>query len=405
MKIGVGWSNEKQSRKAGEIVGEKAMRDGKLTNPDFCIAFCDGQMGAEEFFAGLRSVLGDTPVIGGSSIGLITNDFLNYTDSPSGALLIESSALSQQIVSANNINLDTQAAGKKLAEQLILSEDEKLFLIFYDSIKAPPTENTPPIMNGSPHLIRGIEEGLVKDIPIFGAGLLGDFAFNCTKQFCGSHISTQAVVGLLLGGTFSLHHKIMHGCEPLNGVYHTITRKDGSVIYEVDNKPIVELIDKAYGNTSWRKEQPVNLITIGINYGEKFEGYIEEKYVNRLIAGTLPNGQGIVMFEPDLEEGMEIQLMLRDTGRMVQSVRDNTTKILSKIEANNEKAKLGIYIDCAGRTAQMSNTITEEATEVQRLFNENNIPLFGFYSGVEIAPYNGLSRGLDWTGLLLVIAE
>jgi hypothetical protein len=29
----------------------------------------------------------------------------------------------------------------------------------------------------------------------------------------------------------------------------------------------------------------------------------------------------------------------------------------------------------------------------------------GFYSGVEIAPLMGRSRGLDWTGVLVVIAE
>jgi len=111
------------------------------------------------------------------------------------------------------------------------------------------------------------------------------------------------------------------------------------------------------------------------------------------------------MFEPDLEEGMEIQFMLRDTGRMVESVNHNTAETLTRIEDSSQKARFGIYIDCGGRTVQLSNTLTEEASEVQKLFNEKNIPLFGFYSGVEIAPYHGLSRGLDWTGILLVIAE
>ena len=405
MKIGIGWSNEKRSRKAGERVGEKALQDGKITSPDFALAFCHGELDAEEFFSGLRSVLGEIPVVGGSAIGIISNDFLSYTGSPSGVLIIESTELSHSVVSATSIDLDIQAAGRELAKQLILSGDEKLLLVFYDSIKAPPIATHPPTMNGSPLLIRGIEEVLDHDVPIFGAGVLGDYGFNFTKQFCGSHVNTQTVTGLLLGGGFTFHHQIMHGCVPLSGAYHTITRKNDSVIYEVDDKPIVDLIDNAYGDSSWKNEQPVNLITIGINYGEKFAEYDEKNYVNRLITGALPDGQGICMFEPDLEEGMEIQLMLRDTGRMVESVKHNTAEILTRIENNNERARLGIYIDCAGRTVQESNTLTEEAAEVQKMFNEKNIPLFGFYSGVEIAPYQGLSRGLDWTGVLLVIAE
>jgi len=31
--------------------------------------------------------------------------------------------------------------------------------------------------------------------------------------------------------------------------------------------------------------------------------------------------------------------------------------------------------------------------------------LLGFYSGVEIAPFLGRSRGLDWTGVLLLFVE
>ena len=33
------------------------------------------------------------------------------------------------------------------------------------------------------------------------------------------------------------------------------------------------------------------------------------------------------------------------------------------------------------------------------------MPLLGFYSGVEIAPFMGGSRALDWTGVLIVLSE
>jgi hypothetical protein len=49
--------------------------------------------------------------------------------------------------------------------------------------------------------------------------------------------------------------------------------------------------------------------------------------------------------------------------------------------------------------------MTEEAQEVQTVLNQYKTPLLGFYSGVEIAPLLQKSRGLDWTGVLLVFAE
>ena len=69
------------------------------------------------------------------------------------------------------------------------------------------------------------------------------------------------------------------------------------------------------------------------------------------------------------------------------------------------KTIFGMYIDCAGRAAEHSNTEREEAAEVQQVMNRYNVPLLGFYSGVEVAPILGKSRGLDWTGVLMLITK
>ena len=78
--------------------------------------------------------------------------------------------------------------------------------------------------------------------------------------------------------------------------------------------------------------------------------------------------------------------------------------LMKKIIKDGKKAIFGLYVDCAGRTSSLSNTQTEEAIEVQKVFNQYHTPLLGFYSGVEIAPLAGKNRGLDWTGVLIVFA-
>ena len=70
--------------------------------------------------------------------------------------------------------------------------------------------------------------------------------------------------------------------------------------------------------------------------------------------------------------------------------------MLEEIIANGEKPVFGLYIDCAGRAAKMSDAITEEASDVQNVFNKYDTPLFGFYPGVEVAPLLGKSRGLEF---------
>jgi small ligand-binding sensory domain FIST len=127
--------------------------------------------------------------------------------------------------------------------------------------------------------------------------------------------------------------------------------------------------------------------------------------VNRLITGVLPNREGIMLFEPDLEVGTRIQFMLRDSQEMILSARQNTEKLVSQILADNKQPVFAAYINCAGRAASFSDTVKEEASEVVEILNRHRVPLLGFYTGVEIAPMLGESRGLDWTGVLIILAQ
>jgi small ligand-binding sensory domain FIST len=188
-------------------------------------------------------------------------------------------------------------------------------------------------------------------------------------------------------------------------MYHTITRIEGAKIYELDGQSIVSIIDELYGNQEWQKQIPLKRLTIGINHGKPFEDFKEENYVNRLVTGVLPDKDGIMIFEPDLKVGTRIQFMLRDSQEMILSARNNTEKLMSQILADQKRPIFGLYIDCAGRSAAFSDTMTEEASEVVEILNRYQTPLLGFYSGVEVAPMFGRSIGLDWTGVLTVIAR
>jgi small ligand-binding sensory domain FIST len=405
MKIGVGYAQERDAFSSGKTVAESALERGAISRPDLVFAFCHGQLNPDLFLRGLQSVVGDRVVIiGGSAVGIITNEWLSYEGSPAGALIIESDTIRHRIAAVGSLDKDPNRAGRHLTEALSADEEDKLFMVFYDSIKIPPTEFAPPLLNASSPLLEGIEHNLPKTIPIVGAGLIGDYAFGPTRQFCGSYVGSQSVLGVLLSGAFSPYYRIMHGCTPLDGIYHQITKAEGANIYELDGRPIVNVIDELYGNQEWRNRNPVDLLTLGRDLGERFEIPQEANYINRLITGVLSDGEGIGIFEPDLEVGTEVQFMLRDTAKMVESARANSAELMEQVKADGKEPLFGMYIDCAGRAAAYLHTKIEEAVEVQEVFNDYKIPLFGFYSGVEIAPVKGKSRGLDWTGVLLIFA-
>jgi small ligand-binding sensory domain FIST len=197
----------------------------------------------------------------------------------------------------------------------------------------------------------------------------------------------------------------MHGCSPLDGVYHTITKIEGPIIRELNGRPIVEILDELFGNREWRGQTPVNYLTLGVNYGERYGEPKESDYVNRLMIGVLPDGSGVTLFEPDFAEGLEVQFMLRDTRKMVESARDNALALFEEITKAGKRPVFALYIDCAGRTMGYSSSTVEESAEVQRTCNHYGVPLLGLFTGVEIAPLLGRLRGLDWTGVLAVVAE
>lgn len=371
------------------------------------MAFCGGAVNHDEFFVGIQSVVGkEVPIIGGSALGIITNTFLSYEGHPAGVAILQSGSLKCAIATAGDLDKDEELAGKRIAEQLSSEKlDESLLLLFYDSIKIPPpAEGGPPVMNSSTPLLAGIKEVLEKNIPIIGSGVIGDFSFSPTQQFCSSYVANQSAVGALLSGDFTAYTKVAHGCTPMDGIYRTVTKTEGEFLYDLDNKPVVEVIDEIYGNQEWQQQMPVKRLTIGVNMGGRYEEFQEQNYVNRLISGALPDGKGIVMFESDLEVGTEIQFLLRDANKMFESAKKIASEALAQIAADGKEPVFGFYVNCAGRSASFSETLKEEASEVVDIFNEHNIPLFGFYTGVELAPFHGVNRGLDWTGVLTIFA-
>jgi hypothetical protein len=406
MKAGIGYSKADDSYDAGVAAARTANEDGGIKKADLVFAFCTALVDHDAFYSGIRSVVGETTqIIGGSAIGVITNNELSYGDNSTAVASIESPEINYDIRSVGDLKVDEEMAGKLVAERFSNESLHKLMLLFYDSIKTEASETSPPVLNASLPLLRGMENSLSKDIPIFGAGVIGDYNFSQPILFSGSTVVSDSVVAVLLSGGFNHYSSIMHGCTPKDGIYYTITKMDGQYLFEVDGRPVVEMINEAYGSDEWQKQNPVGTLTIGVNHGDKFGEFNEGHYVNRLISGTLPDGEGIVLFEPDLEVGTEIQFMLRDSVETVESAKKYTEDLMNRISSDGKKPVFGLYIDCAGRAAGYSNTLSEEASEVQKVFNKYDTPLLGFYSGVEIAPLMGKSRGLDWTGVLLVLTE
>jgi hypothetical protein len=182
-----------------------------------------------------------------------------------------------------------------------------------------------------------------------------------------------------------------------------ITRIDGATVHELDGQPALAVIERMLGlPIGGARGQELSLIaTLGQKQGDRYAPYDENSYVNRLILTADQRTGSITLFEPDFAEGSEVQIMSRDNMLMLDSVRRGV-QALNQATAGQDNL-LALYIDCAGRASARSGSPVEEAELVAQGLDPS-VPLMGFYSGVEVAPFGQLpSRPLDWTGVLTVL--
>ena len=406
MRAGVGYANDAGAFEAGRRAAGEAMRSGAVDAPDLVLAFCGSGVDAATFFRGVRAVVGPrAPILGGSAIGVVTGDHLSYQGAPAGVAVLELDEPLPGVAAAGELDRDERETGRRLGRALAAAAGSPMLLLFYDSIRVPASATTPPVMNASRPLIAGLAEGLPGCPPVAGGGVIGDYSFSATWQFCGDAARQQHAAAALLPASTRTCLQVMHGCNPMDGVPHVLTRVEGGVVHEIDGIAAAERIDQVYGSPDWRNQRPVGRLTLGVRQGQPFELPGEDAWVNRLITGVMPDGKAVGLFEPDLEQGVEVLFMLRDPPLMIESARAGSEAAVRRMREQGSRPRFALYVDCAGRAAAFSRTDTEEAAEVQAVMNRERVPLLGFYSGVEVAPMRGVSRGLDWTGVLLLLGE
>lgn len=401
---GVGYSVLQDSYKAGaEAASLACEKIGAKSSPGLALAFCNGKHNFRDCFKGIRSVLNEVPVIGGSCIGIITNDYVGYSSYHVAVAVLDSN-IKFEVAAAGKLNSGEEKVGEELADELrsYRNPEEKAILLFYDSVRNPPPPA--PELNTSSLLLDGFYRKIGKNPPpVVGAGLISSYNFALGEMFCIDRVCQQESVGALLSGDFNVYTKIMHGCKPISD-YHTITRVEGPVVYEIDGKPALKVLDEFLGGSDWQKRTPLLVLTLGVNYSDKYSDYDEDSYLNRLIIAADPEKKGIVLFEADFKKGDQFQFMNRNADLMEESARIGSREAIRYHRSNNLDPFFALYIDCAGRTADFSGALREEAEVIQESIG-SEIPLLGFYSGVEIAPMLGKSRGLDWTGVLLILSR
>jgi len=210
-RSGVGFADTTDSREAGRKAAEKALANASVGQSDFTIAFCGGNHDPMAFLKAVRSVVGEKTLVGGTAVGVITNERAGYGGYEAGVAVVRSDALRFDSVSVGDLDQSEEQAGRTLGRLLSgrSRPDSRGILLFYDSVRTPQ----PLRVNLASQLVRGVEDGLGgPHVPVLGGGMIKDYQWSGSHVFSGDAAMRQHAVGVLVSGKCSIHHAISHGC-------------------------------------------------------------------------------------------------------------------------------------------------------------------------------------------------
>lgn len=398
--MGVGWSDDPNSYHAASEAAFEAVKAISQNEYHLALLFATGRHDCPAVREGVRAVLGETcSLVGGNAAGVIVNDRLGYDGYQIGVAVFHfADTVQLDIISKSGLADNEEKIGCQLGDAIRKEsyQGEPSIVLLYDAINRLSGTLK---YNMSSNLLGGLWQSIGPNNRLVGAGYVGAVACHEGYQWLDDKVCQQTATALMFSGSINIHSQVMHGCHPASS-YHTVTRAEKNVIYEIDGEPALDKVQEIMGNDpslTWK--DLAFFLTLGVNYGDKYGPFVEENYVNRMCMRVDKAQKAIVLFEPDLVEGSQFQIMRRKVD--FDYIHFNVNKLMNALEG--KKPIFALYINCTGRCAAYSGMEQEEAAEIQKAMGD--IPLLGFYSALEIGSVGGCAVGLNWTGVLCLFTE
>jgi hypothetical protein len=257
-------------------------------------------------------------------------------------------------------------AGASLARGL-LARDLRAVLVLSDGLH----------VNGS-ELIRGLNSVLPESVIVTG-GLAGDGdKFQRTWVLKDGRPQSKFVTA---AGLYGSHVRIGHGSKggwDQFGPERVITKAKGNELYELDNKPALQLYKEYLGDRAAGLPATGLLFPLSV----RVEASSDKRLVRTILA--VDEAAQSLTFAGDLPEGALAQLMHANFDRLIQGASDAGASI--SFSGCGSNGTLAIAISCVGRRLVLGER-TEEEIEATLDVLPPGTKQIGFYSYGELSPY------------------
>lgn len=389
---GVGFSEHRNPSRAVSDAIDQAKTQLGGERVDFAMVLVTVGHRLEVVLQAVEQGLLDVPVIGCTAEGIISSAGITEGTHGVAVAVFRSDRLRFVPFGADGLRDSSEAVGaeigRRVAPELDGGEARGLLLL---------PDGLAFNFDG---FVRGLGQYVPQDLPLFG-GMAGDnWRFAETRQFVGSDVFTDGVVGAVLVGDVQLHTAVTHGCAPL-GNERVVTRASGNVIEEVDGKPALQEIKQYLGfdleEDDWARG--LTELAVGLRCDGRTDN--DDAFTIRFFP-VIDEEKGTVTIPTEVNVGDRFWVMRRDIDRM----RAGVDRMIDKLQLGLESQapSFVFHFDCAGRgKAFLSDEEKVELLERLRRGVPGDVPWIGMYSYGELAPVQRQNHYHSYTAAVVAV--
>jgi len=222
-------------------------------------------------------------------------------------------------------------------------------------------------------LVRSIEKTTGPQVNLFGGMAGDDITFTGTYVFTNDQSTDHGIVSLVLNEEkISLQGMAISGWKPM-GVFRTVTKSEGNLIYTIDHEPALEMYLRFLGEDRSSADDRVKFFdSIGIHYPFQIERENREPKMCNPVG--YDKEKEALMCESDVLQGSRFRFSTPPDFDIIETVVSKANELKDHVHA---EADALLIFSCAGRLSTLGPMAHEENEGLAAVWNA---PMAGFYT-------------------------